>query len=343
MQDVVVFGGSGYSGMELLRLLAGHPAVSLRGASSNRWGGEVLSAHVPSWVGDDRFFPHDDLFEVTESGDIAFMATPAGTSLVLGPKLLARGARVIDLSGAFRLADAKAYADWYALEHDRADLLRDAIYGLPELFPDGFGEAKLIANPGCYATAAILAVAPLVKANLLQPGAPIVLDGKSGATGAGRKLADNLLFNEVAETVKPYRLGAHQHTPEIERYLGLLGGDVKVSFTAHLLSIRRGLLVSAYAPARQGVDQAAIDAAYDELYSEAKFVRVLRDRIPHPGAVVYTNHCDVRAQLDPRTHMIMAFGALDNLVKGAAGQAIQNLNALLGIDLTSGLLSTRAS
>jgi N-acetyl-gamma-glutamyl-phosphate reductase len=350
---VLVFGASGYSGLELLRWLARHPRAEVAGASSERWAGRPVGGPIAGWPGGLHFEPHPALLERAVEGAIAFLATPAETSLSLAPALLSRGARVIDLSGAFRLRRAEAYPEWYGFEHPAPALLDQAAYGLPELFPEpgapGAPAApaaggRLVANPGCYATAAILAIAPLLSAKLVDPAAPIVLDGKSGATGAGKKLEESMLFSEVAEAIRPYRVGKHQHTPEIEQALGLaLGRPVALTFTAHLVPLRRGLVVSAYLRARAGLagrgsGAPEIAEAYRAAYAGARFVRV-RSEPPDPAGVAGTNICDVHAVLDPRTETLIAFGALDNLVKGAAGQAIQNMNRLLGLDPSTGLVA----
>lgn len=339
MTEIFVFGGSGYSGLELLRILASHPNVRVAGASSDKSAGERISRHVPGFPGDLCFEGHDALTERAQDG-VAMLATPHEISHRLAPKLIERGLRVIDLSGAFRLEDLGSYGEWYGFTHDEAGLVMEAHYGLPELFPWPEGMVRLVANPGCYATAAQLAVGPLVAAGLVEP--QVVLDGKSGVTGAGRKLSEDLLYSEVAESMRPYRLSRHQHTPEIEQGLARLWpgrrpAALSLSFTAHLIPIRRGLLVSAYLRAKPGVDQAAIDAAYHGRYRSAPFVRVL-DEPPETGRLTGTNFCDVMATLDARSGTVLAFGALDNLVKGAAGQAVQNLNAMLALDPTAGLL-----
>lgn len=343
MTEIFVFGGSGYSGLELLRILAGHPFVRVVGASSDRYAGAAISAHVPGFRAPLRFESHEALLARAKDG-VAMLATPHESSRSLAPTLIERGLRVIDLSGAFRLEDLEGYAEWYGFTHDEAGLVMEAHYGLPELFPWPEAPVRLVANPGCYATAAQLAVGPLVAAGLVEP--TIILDGKSGVTGAGRKLSEDLLFSEVAESIRPYRLARHQHTPEIQQGLARLwpGGRVStlsVAFTAHLIPIRRGLLVSAYLRAKPWVDQAAIDAAYAERYSNTPFVRVCSEP-PETGRTTGTNFCDVMATLDVKSGTVLAFGALDNLVKGAAGQAVQNLNAMLALDPTVGLLpSTR--
>ena len=343
---VLVFGGSGYSGLELLRLLARHEQIDLSGASSNRWENELLSDHVSQWCGPDRFVSHEALFDQAKADSVAFLATHATVSHDLAPKLIERGLQVIDVSGAFRLASVGDVAQWYGFEHLHDTLLKSAVYGLPEIFGDNYrGQTTpLIANPGCYPTAAILSLAPLLANQLLRLDVPINVDGKSGVTGAGRKLADNLLFNEVAETFRPYRMTKHQHTPEIERFLSSIADEpVLLSFTPHLIPVRRGLLTSSYAHAKPGLTQAQIDQAYVEFYADKPFVRFNAESIPHPGGVVQSNFCDVTCKIDPRNGSICAFGAIDNLMKGAAGQAVQNFNLTHGLDERTGLLPQERS
>ena len=343
---VLVFGGSGYSGLELLRLLALHDRVELIGASSNRWENELISAYAPQWCGSEKFVKHDDLFLQAEADSVAFLATHATVSHELAPKLLAQGVRVIDVSGAFRLSNTQDVAQWYGFEHAHENLLQTAVYGLPELYADTYKNQspQLIANPGCYPTATLLALAPLLAENLLRLDVPIQVDGKSGVTGAGRKLADSLLYNEVAETFRPYRMTQHQHTPEIERFLTDIAQEpVQLSFTPHLIPVRRGLMTSSYALAVPGVTQEKIDELFTAFYAEKPFVRFLTEGAPHPGAVLHTNFCDVTCKIDSRNGSICAFGAIDNLVKGAAGQALQNFNLTHGMDERTGLLPQERS
>jgi N-acetyl-gamma-glutamyl-phosphate reductase len=248
-RSVLIFGASGYTGLELLRWLDRHPAVELVGASSDRFIGQPIGDQVPGWRGELCFESPVAIEARASTGMVAFLATPSEVSLKLAPVLLARGLLVIDLSGAFRLTDPAAYPRWYGFAHDAPALLREAHYGLPELFGLGLSAgdpaARLVANPGCYATAAALAVAPLL--GLLDPAAPLILDGKSGTTGAGRKAEESLLYSEVADTVRPYRLTTHQHTPEIERVLSEVARrPITTLFTPHLVPMRRGLIVSAY-------------------------------------------------------------------------------------------------
>jgi N-acetyl-gamma-glutamyl-phosphate reductase len=334
--EILIFGASGYSGLELLRWLARHPEIRVVAASSDRWSGRPAKDRAPNAPPGLLFSTHDAALAEARSGHVAFLATPAETSLELAPKLVAKGVRVIDLSGAFRLERAD-YPHWYGFEHTAPELLAEAVYGLPEVDRTDLSKVRLVANPGCYATAAILAVAPLLASDLLVD-APIALDGKSGTTGAGRNAKEHLLYSEVAETVCAYRLGRHQHTPEIERALGRLAGrKVTVSLTAHLVPMRRGLLVSAYARPKAGVTPDAVSGALAKFYRDARFVRIQSERVAEPGPVAYTNQAEVQAMLDPRADLLVAFGALDNLVKGAAGQAIQNMNRMLGMPPELGL------
>lgn len=336
--QLLVFGASGYSGLELLRLLARHPHARVVAASSNRWASQPVRQHVRTWRGDLCFERHDAVLEAAQAGQIALLATPAQTSAELAPQLIERGLRVIDLSGAFRLRDAATHKLWYGFEHPRPDLLRQAQYGLPELLSID-ADTQLVANPGCYASACILAAAPLVQHKLLVAGAPIMADGKSGVTGAGRSLQDALLYSEVDESLRPYRVGQHQHTPEIEQALQRLSGqEVKVSFTAHLIPMRRGLLVSVYVPVVPHTSQEMIEAAYAQAFGEQTFVTWV-DRPPETGRVKHDNFAEVYARLDPRTQTVSAFCAIDNLVKGAAGQAVQNLNTLMGLPQDTALLA----
>lgn len=332
--DLLVFGGSGYSGLELLRWLMRHPS-RVMGASSDRWTGRAVADLVPGAPGDWRFSSHADLLGAAQAGQIAFLATPAESSARLAPALLARGLRVIDLSGGFRLP-AEAYPEWYGFEHPAPAWLSEAEYGLPEIFDWPDREVRLVANPGCYATAAVLAAGPLARAGLIE--GPLFLDGKSGTTGAGRKADDALSFSEVGESLRPYRVGRHQHTPEIEAALSRVAGrEVRVSFTPHLVPMTRGLLVTAYGVASSEATPESVAAAFRAAYGGSTLIRFEHDELPSTGVVRGTPFTRVYAHLDVRTGTVQAGAALDNLLKGAASQAIQNLNRLLDLPLETGL------
>lgn len=337
MVQVVVFGAGGYSGLELADWLAWHPGVEVVGASSDQHAGRELADAIAGFPPGLRFTTHVETLAAAQPGQIAFLATPAKTAAELAPTLLEKGLRVVDLSGGHRL-EPSAYPEWYGFEHPFPGSLELAVYGLPELTgPARIAEARLVANPGCYATAAALAAAPLVEAGLLQD-APLFIDGKSGTTGAGRSANPALSFSEAADDVRPYRVGAHQHTPEIEASLGALAQrPVQVSFTAHLIPMRRGLLCSVYAPGRSGLTQDAVDAALSRRYADQPLVRV-RSEPPETKRVCGGPFAEVHAKVDPRTGAVAAFCAIDNLVKGAAGQAIQNLNLMIGAPMTTCLL-----
>ncbi len=334
---VGVLGASGYAGGELIRLLLGHPGAELAflggGESAGRSLAEVHPHLAATPAGASPIRP------VEEAGDldVAFLALPRGESARLAPPLLERGARAIDLGGDFRLP-AAAYPEWYGFDHPAPAWLDKAVYGLPERFRERIRPAHLVANPGCFPTPVVLGLAPLLEAGLLEPG-PVVVDGKTGLSGAGRAVADEASHAASEESVRPYRFPAHQHTPEME--LALLeasGVRVPVSFVPHLVPMVRGVLVTCSARAAAGATTAALVEALAAAYAGEPFVRVLA-----PGAMADTkrvrgsNVVELQAAVDPRTGTAVVIGALDNLVKGAAGQAIQNLNLLIGCPEDAGL------
>lgn len=314
MKRVVVEGASGYSGMELTRILARHPDVALVGVTSGRWAESTVRERI-GVAGPTGTLTYRKQLGDDTGADLVLTATPADASRDLVRPWLERGVAVVDLSNAFR-----ADAEWvYGLtEHARAEL-------------DG---ARRVANPGCYPTAAQTALRPLVAAGLVAPG-PIVIDAKSGVTGAGRKLDDSLLFNQLADNHYPYRVGHHQHVPEIERGLG--GRDVL--FTPHLLPTRRGLLISAYFPVPAGTEAAALESCLRERYRDEPFVQVVEPNAAVGiGAVVGTPCCRVAVGPTIKANTARVFASIDNLLKGAASQAVQNLNRVLGLPETAGLL-----
>lgn len=332
---VVVVGASGFSGMELCRLIAAHPAFSLVAAVADRWKGERLGDRV-ELVGAAAELvvqPQAAIDEVARGATIVALATPAEASLELAPRLLEAGCRVVDLSGAFRLTDAAAYPRWYGFEHPRPDLLRGARYGLPQL-PRTAGEgpayasAAMIANPGCYATAAILALGPLLAAGLVAPR--VFVDGKSGVTGAGRKVAERYLFTEVESSVAPYRIIDHQHVPEMEQALSRVAGDeVQVTFAPHLLPLSRGLLATTFGALRKGADEAAIPAALAAAYDGSELVRVRAPEEATIAAVARTARAVVGARASRQRGSFVSICAIDNLLKGAASQALENMEAMI--------------
>jgi N-acetyl-gamma-glutamyl-phosphate reductase len=348
-----IVGASGYTGLELTRLVARHPSLRLAALYSDRWSDETAGGRVPL-DGPAAALRYRPLAEGERAdAEVVFLATPAEVSADLAPKLLARGARVVDLSGAFRLADAAAYPAWYGFAHPAPALLAEARYGLPELAREKLAGAKLVTNPGCYATAIALALAPLVKA--LVPGLPspreaglergglglaggIAVTGLSGVSGAGRKASEDYSFVEVADDLRSYRIGKHQHVPEIEQTVARFGGRCgPLAFTPVLVPIRRGILATA-ALRLQGAPTAKdLAAALEAAYAAEPFVRALpADRV-QVRDVTRTNRAHVGVALDARAALALAVGAIDNLVKGAAGQAVQAWNAAMGWSEAEGL------
>ncbi len=338
MHRVGVIGASGYSGMELTRLLAGHPSIEPAFVTSDRWQGETVESRLGlgGQMGALRYVDLESA--LTEAGgcQAVLLATPAEASAAIVPRLARLPLRIIDLSGAFRLAHPEQYFVHYGFAHPAPELLGEAAYGLTDWFGSRAREARLIANPGCYATAAILGLAPLLRDDLIDPDS-LIIDAASGATGAGRKASEEMSFSEVADDVRAYKVFRHQHTPEIIQTLAALGGrPVELTFTAHLLPIRRGILCTSHARLRPGVKAAAAQESLRKAYASSAFVRVR----PTPEQVSlrstsFTNRCDLALAEDKGRLVIVS--ALDNLLKGAAGQALENLNLSLGLPQTAGL------
>jgi N-acetyl-gamma-glutamyl-phosphate reductase len=336
---VAVFGASGYSGLELTKILTSHPEVTLAVAASERWQGDRIRDHLPvsGAAGETRYRPPDAALDAAAPCTVAFLATPAESSARLVPELLARGvSKVIDLSGAFRLRDATLYPRFYSFTHPAPELLREAVYGLPELSRSEIRAARLIANPGCYPTVSSLAVAPLLANQLCEPW--IVADAKSGVTGAGRKATEDLSFSEVSGDFRAYRVGRHQHEPEIVQNLAqVASGPVALTFTAHLLPVPRGILATCYARLKDTVSPESVEPAFAAFCRNERFLRHATPEAVTLKAAVGTNLCVMGASVDPETRMVRAFAAIDNLIKGAAGQAVQNMNLMLGLDEGLGL------
>mgnify|MGYP006268529305 CR=1 FL=1 len=340
--STAVVGASGYSGLELTRLLARHPRVRLDALYSDRWSGEAAGARVP--LPDPAASLRYRALSEAEGleAELAFLATPAEVSLGLAPKLHARGVRVVDLSGAFRLADPAAYPGWYGFEHTAPALLAEAVYALPELSRDRLAGARLVSNPGCYATATALALAPLVKSGLCSRDG-IAVAAMSGVSGAGRRASEDYSFCEVDEDLRAYRLGRHQHVPEIEQTVArFAGGCGPIAFVPHLVPLRRGILATCTLRLEQGASARDLQAAYRQAYGGEPFVRVLPPEQVTVKDVARTNRCHLGVAVDARAGQAVAVSAIDNLVKGAAGQALQAMNAALsfgeaeGLDLAGG-------
>jgi N-acetyl-gamma-glutamyl-phosphate reductase len=330
---VAVLGASGYAGGELVRLLAGHPGFEVTFLGGKGSTGLPLGTAHPHLAGlpiaDDRI--HEIEPEaVADAADLVFSALPNGTSAHLAPGLLDAGCAVIDLAGDFRL-DSAAYPVWYGFEHPAPAWLDEAVYGLPELFADRVSGAKLVANPGCYATAAIVSCAPLVAAGLVDPTA-IRVDGKTGLSGAGRAAVESGLFTATEESIRPYRVPVHQHTPEIERGIALATGVAATAlFVPHLVPAVRGVLTTSYLGLDTGVSTDELTECLLAAYAGKPFVRVLESgRMADSKRTRGTNLIELQAVADARTGTAVIVGAVDNLLKGAAGQAVQNANIALG-------------
>ncbi len=331
MIKAAVVGGSGYTGGELARILSRHPGISLEAMTSRQNAGRPIAEVMPFLKGfTDLVFQE----RLPENGDydVVFLATPHTASMRIAPPLLDRGMKVIDLSGDYRLKDPGTYEEWYGQQHaDLANLPR-AVYGLTELFRQEIAGADLVANPGCYPTCTVLSLAPLVKEGLIE--GKIIVDAKSGTSGAGQEPTRSTHHPTCAVSISPYKVGVHRHTPEIKGVLeGLTGKDIDVIFTPHLLPIVRGMLTTSYASLADGVTKEDVTAAYRSAYEKERFVHVTG--IPAIPDTVGSNLCQVGFEVVGST--VIAMAALDNLVKGAAGQAVQNANIMFKMDEATGL------
>lgn len=344
MINVGIIGATGYAGVELVRLLLGHKEVEIRWFGSKSYIDKKYCEVYQNMfeIVDDKCLD-DNLEELASMVDVIFTATPHGyLSTILNEDILAR-TKIVDLSADFRLKDVDIYEEWYNVKHESANLLEEAVYGLCEINRDKIKGARLVANPGCYPTCSILSVYPLLKEGVIDKDS-IIIDAKSGTTGAGRgaKLAN--LYCEVNETIKAYGVATHRHTPEIEEQLSYAcGEDLNVVFTPHLVPMNRGILVTAYGNLKKKDDGSyptaeELKAIYDKYYENEKFVRVLSmGSCPETRWVKGSNYVDVSFKIDTRTNRVVMMGAIDNLVKGAAGAAVQNMNIIFGLEESEGL------
>ncbi len=333
-----IIGATGYAGVDLLRLLLNHREVSLAVLTSESYAGQPISQVYPHLRGhvDKVLIKMDNIELIAAESDVVFVALPHGHAMNVVPKFLAAGVKVIDFGADYRLHDRAVYEQWYKVTHTSPQL--PAVYGLPELHREAIKQAALVANPGCYTTASILAVAPLLRAGLAEHD-PIIVDAKSGVSGAGRGLSLNAHYPETTENVKAYNIGGHRHTPEIEQELSLAAGaEITISFTPHLMPMSRGILATCYLRLKAGATIEQITAAYQQAYGNEFFVRLLgAGQYPATKYVRGTNHCDLAWHVDARTNHVVVVSAIDNLMKGAAGQALQNMNILFGLPETEGL------
>ncbi len=334
-----IIGATGYAGAEIVRLLMGHPETEIKWYGSRSYIDQrYADIYRNMFQIVEDVCKDDNLDKLAEEVDVIFTATPQGfCASVINEEILSK-VKVIDLSADFRIKDVATYEKWYGIEHKSPEYIKEAVYGLCEINREDIKKARLVANPGCYTTCSILSLYPLVKEGLIDPST-IIIDAKSGTSGAGRGAKIDNLFCEVNENMKAYGVATHRHTPEIEEQLGYAAGqDIVLNFTPHLVPMNRGILVTAYASLKEKVSYEKVKAVYDKYYEKEKFVRVLeKDVCPQTKWVEGSNYVDVNFKIDERTGRVIVMGALDNLVKGAAGQAVQNMNLIFGLNESMGL------
>jgi N-acetyl-gamma-glutamyl-phosphate reductase len=338
MIRTAVVGASGYAGAELVRILSGHPHVSLTVVTSRQYAGAPYDTIYPAFSGIVRLTCEgNDPVAICENSDMVFLALPHKASMKMVPELLAAGKRVVDLSADFRFKNRDAYEAHYQ-PHSCAHLMERSVYGLPELFGRQVVSADLIGNPGCYPTSVLLPLLPLVKEKLVDP-ATVVADCKSGVSGAGRGANQTTHYCHVNESFKPYKVGGHRHTPEIEENISLFAGiPVKITFVPHLVPMTRGMESSVYVMPAPGTTETHVQQCLESCYHDKPFIRLLPGgRFPDTLHVRGTNFCDIGWAVDPGSGRLILMSVIDNLVKGAAGQAVQNMNLMFGLDEAAGL------
>lgn len=339
MIKVGIIGATGYAGGELVRLLLGHKEAEIKWYGSRSYiDKKYCEVYQNMFQIVDEKCMDDNMEALAAQVDVVFTATPQGLCASLVNEEILSKVKVIDLSADFRIKDVKTYEEWYKIEHRAPQFIEEAVYGLCEINREQVKKARLIANPGCYPTCSTLSIYPLLKEGLIDPDT-IIIDAKSGTSGAGRGAKLDNLYCEVNENIKAYGVATHRHTPEIEEQLGYAAGkEIRLNFTPHLVPMNRGILVTAYASLSKETSYEEVKAAYDKYYAKERFVRVLeKDVTPQTKWVEGSNYVDVNFKIDPRTKRIIMMGAMDNLVKGAAGQAVQNMNLMFGLDEAEGL------
>ena len=339
MIKVGIIGATGYAGSELVRILLGHKDVEIKWYGSRSYiDKKYASIYQNFFQLVDATCMDDNMEALADQVDVIFTATPQGLCASLVNEEILSKVKIIDLSADFRIKDVKVYEEWYKLEHKSPQFIEEAVYGLCEINREDVKKARLVANPGCYTTCSILTCYPLVKEGIIDPNT-IIVDAKSGTSGAGRGAKVDNLFCEVNENMKAYGVATHRHTPEIEEQLGYACGEkITINFTPHLVPMNRGILATAYASLKKDVTYEEVKAIYDKYYADEKFVRVLeKDVCPQTKWVEGSNYVDVNFKIDPRTNRIIMMGAIDNLIKGAAGQAVQNMNLMFGLKESEGL------
>ena len=339
MIKVGIIGATGYAGGELVRILTGHREAEIKWYGSRSYiDKKYADVYQNMFQIRDAVCMDDNMEERASQVDVIFTATPQGLCASLVNEEILSKTKIIDLSADFRLKDVKIYEEWYKLEHKSPQFIEEAVYGLCEVNREDVKKARLVANPGCYTTCSILTAYPLAKEGLIDMDT-LIIDAKSGTSGAGRGAKLPNLYCEVNENIKAYGVATHRHTPEIEEQLGYASGKkVVLNFTPHLVPMNRGILVTEYAKLTKEVSYEDVKAVYDKYYGGEKFVRVLqKDVCPETKWVEGSNYVDIGFKIDPRTNRIIMMGAIDNLVKGAAGQAVQNMNLMFGLPESEGL------
>jgi len=347
---ISVIGSTGYTGKELVKILMNHQRVELVHLISSSYVGKSIAEVFPEFLNKlDKKLIKLDLELISQDSDLVFTALPHTVSMDVVPELLKKGVKVVDLSADYRIKDSAVYKEWYKKEHNQISkgVLSEAVYGLPEIYLDKIKDALLVANPGCYPTSIILGIAPLLKYHLVEPEG-IIIDSKSGTSGAGRNLSLDLHFPECNENFKAYKVVRHNHIPEVEQELSFVyfGADnkeqtkgIKVSFTPHLLPINRGILSTCYLSLKGSKKEEEVLEIYRKYYYKAPFVRIFEPpKLPEIKFSVGTNYCDIGFSIDERMGKMKIISVIDNLLKGAAGQAVQNMNIMSGFSETEGLI-----
>ncbi|MCI5649400.1 MAG: N-acetyl-gamma-glutamyl-phosphate reductase [Fusicatenibacter sp.] len=335
-----IIGSTGYAGAELVRILLAHKDVEIKWYGSRSYiDQKYASVYQNMFQLVEDVCRDDNMEQLADEVDVIFTATPQGLCASLVNEEILSKTKIIDLSADFRIKDVAVYEKWYQLEHKSPQYIEESVYGLCEINREKVRGARLVANPGCYPTCSTLSIYPLLKADLID-GNTIIIDAKSGTSGAGRGAKTDNLYCEVNENIKAYGVANHRHTPEIEEQLSYAAGyPITLNFTPHLVPMNRGILVTAYASLKKEVSEEEVRAVYNQYYEKERFVRVLENNVcPQTKWVEGSNYVDVNFKIDPRTRRIIMMGAMDNLVKGAAGQAVQNMNLMFGLDEAEGLL-----
>lgn len=339
MIKVGIVGGTGYTGHELVRLLCGHPCVQLEGIAARSGAGKMYSdiyASLGTFTDIEcEAFGQGGLID---RSDVIIAALPHGLSGQIVEEVWEKGKRIVDLGADFRFADAKVYQRWYNTQHPCTGLLEEAVYGIPEFNRHLIRDAKIVGNPGCYPTCSIFALAPMLEEGLLEESS-IIIDAKSGVSGAGKSLKPGSHFCECNESIKAYKVAGHRHIPEIEQQLSIIAGkDITVSFTPHLVPMQRGMLITAYGSLKEDIGAEKLQELYTDFYKGEYFVRVMdMGKMPATAQVKGSNFCDIGIAVDQRTGRAVVCSVIDNLVKGASGQAVQNMNIMFGLDEKAGL------